>query len=346
MRLTGSAGAGGGMRAFIASLIGGIIIAMLGAGVARAEDFSVHLDTMAELDASRPVPEYTLDKVVTGNFVDDGIPSKSYDVFIRFKEFGDVRLDEGNDVGPSEGGRWRKGMTFNSGLADLAGVKAGWIKDAPDLFIVAWEVEPDMRGTAHDFYHAFVLLRLNDRRAEVLIRGNRAMNTRVVNLLGEFPLESPRFSFDKAHGQLIAALTRYEDLASPDARPLFRPAKDEAGKDRFVAAIREKITIRYRYADGGLVPVSCRLTYRAQDKDDLTDVARFYLGPNATRRELLDANPALAARYKDAAPDAMVSLPADTEVAIPVPARQLVDRYCRGVTAPKKPEPATPLKTP
>src|SRR5512135_371941 len=107
-------------------VIGGLAAAVALLGTAsRAEDFSVHLDRLAEIDATQLMPEYKLDRVLSRSEGDPGssMPEKIFDVFIRFKEFGNVRLAEAREAGPSTGKQWSKGTTFTSGLANLGGVK-------------------------------------------------------------------------------------------------------------------------------------------------------------------------------------------------------------------------------
>ncbi|NIA21193.1 MAG: hypothetical protein GWP05_04295 [Anaerolineaceae bacterium] len=329
------------MKWFIACLLSWFIIVALNAGAARAEDFSVHLDRMADIDVGRSMPDYKLDKVLIRSEVDRvyEMPEKRYDVFIRFKGFSDIRLDETMIAGPSKGKVSPEGMTFESGLS-VASVRAGWIKNAPDLFIVAWENDADMRGNFHVFSHGYVILQLKDRRAEVLIRGCRVIS---MPSRDGFTLESSRFSFDRKQGLLIEQITRYTDSKADKPQPLFSPVKDEGGEEIFVALIQEKITIGYKLAAGMLSPVACSLVYKTWKKNELDDIAKFYLGPKATRQAILNANPNLASKYKETPRDEMIHLPEGTQVKIPLPQEQLIKRYCRWKTA--KPQDAAPSES-
>ena len=145
------------------TLVVGLVFVAVFAAVAQAEDFSVHIKDLAEVDAKRPMPVYRVDRVLTRSGGTDDMPEKIFDVFIRFKVFGDVRLDEACQAGPSTGKLWTKGMKFSSGLADLGSIKTAWIKGSPSLFIVAWVDEPDGRGISTMYRHRYVILQLQDR---------------------------------------------------------------------------------------------------------------------------------------------------------------------------------------
>ncbi len=308
---------------------------MLNAGSAYAEDFSVHLDHMADIDAERAMPDYKLDKVLTRSYVGTfDLPEKRYQVFIRFKKFGDIVLGEANTGGPSTGKHWPKGKVFNSGV-DVASVKAGWIKDAPDLFIVAWVNESDSRGLHLSFPHHCAIMRLKDGQADVLIRRNWWGSVRTSYFTYDRASTTSRFSFDPKQSRLTEQITRWTELASRDRQLLSYPRKDEGGNKYFMASIREKVIIRYKYADDGITLITCTLTYETQAQDKLSDIARFYLGPLGPRRAILDVNPDLAAKYKDQHPGAFIYLPAGIKIRIPVPQEWLVNRYCRWLKAPK-----------
>jgi len=76
---------------------------------------------------------------------------------------------------------------------------------------------------------------------------------------------------------------------------------------------------------------SCRLVYKTQKQDELSQIARFYLGPFAPRRVLLEANANLAARYRDVHPGAMIYLDAGLEINVPLPEKWLMDRFSHGL---------------
>jgi hypothetical protein len=98
-------------------------------------------------------------------------------------------------------------------------------------------------------------------------------------------------------------------------------------KDGFVARIDETITLDYKLADGKLQPWKARLVYHAQKQDQLSEVARFYMGPYAPRSVLLEANPNLAESYKDAHPGASIYLDKGAEIRVPVPEKWLLDKF-------------------
>jgi len=308
------------MRAFTDGLLVGLaVLATLGAGLAQAEDFSVHLDEMAKIDGDRAVPVYALEKVVKKAWVEHGVPSKTFDVFIRFKDFGEVLLDEGIEKGPIPGRPDYMGKTDYLGLYNLAEVKAGWIKDAPDIFIVAWLTE--FGGTGHYAYHGYVLLRLKDGRAEVLLRGRDWITGRS----DDGQIDRRLFSSDREQGQLVEQRRRWSwnTLLDDPGLPLWRPTVDQGGQPMMQINIEEVFTLRYRYGEDGLTIASCGLAYQIWEGDSLAEVARYYFGADAGVQSLLDANPDLAARIKGGE----ARLPKGTEVRIPLTDKQVLDRY-------------------
>ena len=321
------------MRRF-GNLLGGLVVVALSAAATRAEDCSVHLKDLAEIDTARSMPEYKLDRVFTRSEVDrvEDMPEKTFDVFIRFKEFGDVRLDKAREAGPATGKHWAKGVTFDSGLADLADVKTAWIKDSPDLFIVAWVGRPDGRGNGMGFFHMYVIMQLKDHRAQVLLRGECAINARPHGGFQTDALTYSHFSFDPRRSFLKERVTRSYETASDQPHDLGHLVKDEGGHNTFVASIAETITLTYKFADGKLVPESCSLVYKTHEQDELSEIAHFYLGPLAPRSVVLEANANLATKYKDAHPGATICLDARLEIRVPVPEKWLIDYFSHGLT--------------
>jgi hypothetical protein len=259
-----------------------LVVSVLLNATSRAEDFSVDLKRLVELDAARPLPEYKLESVVRQEDNRDAdMPSKSVDVFIRFTEFGSVRLD-------------------GSGLANLMDVKVAWIKNSPDLFIVAWAIEDDPLGSSRDQRHGFVIMQLSDRRAAVLLRGRNTINAKIRNWIQDGVVDSSHFSFDAKAGVLREQMLRnYEEWQKDSGRhALARPQKDEEGNVIFVAQINETIILDYKLADGRLQPWKGSLVYHAREQDELGQIAHFYLGPYAPPSVLLEANADLAKKYK------------------------------------------------
>jgi hypothetical protein len=317
------------MRGLYGLAVWCVVVALV-PGVVRAEDFSVDLDRLVEADAKRPIPKYKLDRVrvrpdLRGS---PDMPEEHFDVFIRFEKFGDVRLAQGLEAGPATGkGWWRKGMTFVEGLAFLDDVKVAWVKNSPDLFAVAWVDEPDGRGTGRVYGHGYVVLQLKDRRARVLLRGQNTITARVIGGVQEGTLTRSLFSFDPKGGLLEERVRRSYELASDRRRPLGRLQTDEAGEKFFLTTINETITVKYKLLKGRLVPRSCGLVYKTRDDDLLSGVARFYLGPFASRQILLAVNPGLAARCKGVHPGAFIYLKAGEKIRVPVPESWLMDKF-------------------
>lgn len=222
-------------------------------------------------------------------------------------------------------------MTFSSGLANPAEVKTGWIKDSPNLFLIAWLDEPDGRGNGNLFGHGYVILQLQGHRARVLLRGSSAINARVRGGIQEGVLHSSRFSFNPKRQLLEEQVTRYYERASDRPHNLGHPFKEEGGEDVLVARIHETIKLTFRLANGKLLPGAGSLVYKAQKQDELAEVARFYLGPYATRSALLKANSSLAQRYKDSPPGALIYLDEGMEINVPVPVEWLMNHFGHGL---------------
>jgi hypothetical protein len=298
-----------------------------------AEDFSVDLNRLVEIDSTRPMPTYTLDRVLRRSEVERGsdMPERWFDVLIHFNELGDVRLAEAGEAGPSTGKYWKKDMTFRWGLANLAGVKGAWIRNSPDLFIIAWVDEPDGRGNGNSFSHGYVIVQLQHRRVQVLLRGRCAITARLRGGVQEYPLGYSRFSFDARRGLLEERVTRFHERASDRPHDLSHPMNDEGGKDIFVARINETITLKYKLANGELLPRACSLSYHTQKQDELSEIARFYLGPYATRSVLLEADANLAAKYRRNPPGASIYFDEGTEIRVPVPEKWLIDNFGHGL---------------
>jgi hypothetical protein len=319
------------MKAFISVVLGGLLALAIPAAAVRAEDFSVHLDQEADIDAARAVPELTVEKRLTATRTDTAfdMPEKTYDVFLRLKEFGDVRLGEATEIGPAPNDKlWRKGMTGEAGV-DKASVRAGWLKGSPDILVVAWVEDPDMRGNGLISYHAYAFLRLKGGRAECLMRRSQACNVRGNDFDDGEPLESSRFSYDAGQGLLVETITSGRCVpAEKGGYPLARSFKDESGEEHFSAAIRERITLSYKPVAADVPQVvTATLAYETEDGDELGEISRFYFGRQAARQVLLDANPDLAAKYRNVKPADSIHLGAKVHVKIPVAREWFTQRW-------------------
>ena len=316
------------MRACVGCVVGWVMVAALNCGWADAEDFSVHLEQMAEIDGARAIPEYKIEKELRlsrmGPF---DLPVKAYKVLIHFKEFGDVELGEAETAGPSTGKQWPAGTTFDSGV-DATSVKTGWIKDAGDLFIVAWVDESSPLGNHLHSDHDCAIMRLKGGRAEVLLRRDCNGSSWHASWSYDLAMVSTRFSFDRRRGILIEEMTRSADMDRVGPGPLAHLQPGKEGGEDWVAEIREKVRIEYKLTGSGLKPVACSLTYVTQNHDEISKIAEFYLGPLASGQLLLDANADLAAKHKDYRPGYVIDFPAGVQVRIPVPQEWLIERYC------------------
>lgn len=314
-------------------VIHGIVVGMALSATCSAENFSVDLERLAEIEVSRSIPKYTLDRVLTksmGNHSD--MPEKTFDVVIRFEEFGELRLSSTGEAGPSAGQNWKKGAIYRAGLANLAEVKGAWIRNSPDFFIVAWVEEPDGRGNGNQFSHGYLVMQLRGQQARILLRGKCAITARVRAGIQQGTLQYSRFSFELNRGLLEEKVTRRYEKASDRPHELSYRRKDEGGRTIFVATIHETIVLTYALVDGRLRPQSCRLTYITQKHDRLSEVARYYLGPFATSKVLLEANEDLLAKYGDNPSGALIYLDTGLELEIPVPEKWLADEFGHGLT--------------
>ena len=317
----------------IGGLLGACVMIALVSITSRAEDFSVHIKNMAEIDSAHSLPEYKLDRVLQKSGTESAdMPEKTFDVFIRFKKFGDVRLDEAGEAGPSTGKTWAKGMTFCSGLADLKDVRMAWIKDSPGFFIVAWVNEPDGRGNGNAYGHSYAVLQLKDRRARILLRGRCSITGRLCGGIQEGMLDYSRFSFNPKQNLLEECVSRSYEIPSETPHDLGHPWKDESGQELYVASINETITIKYKLVEDKLVPQTGSLVYKTQKQDTLSEIAHFYLGPSATGSKLLDANANLAKKYKDAQPGTTIWLDEGQEIRVPVTEKWFVENFRHELT--------------
>ena len=319
------------LKIFLAVLFAGMEIGR----ICLAEDFSVNLNNMVEIDPIRPLPEYKLERVLKEEKPDADMPSKKFDVLIKFTDFSSVRLDNSWEEGPSSGKFWEKGRTFSGGLNDLTEVKFAWIKNSPDLFIVAWFDEPDSRGTGYagNFQHAFLIGQLHRCQAAVLLRGQCSITAKNRGGIQDGVIDASHFSFNAKDAILQERLTRQYEIWSRESDPQIALTRQEKrGEDdnmRFVARIRETIALEYTLSDGKLQPRKASLVYHARRDERLSEVARFYLGPFAPRNAVQDVNMHLTTKYKVDRFGEFVHLDEGTEIKIPVPDKWLIDRFAR-----------------
>jgi hypothetical protein len=265
----------------LGGLLGGLAVLALLGPAARAEDFSIHLDLLAEIDTDRALPEYTLKRVPARNEWRgrDDMPLATFDVHMRFKEFGDVYLDKGTREGPST----RKdlppgleGVTVCGRLANLDDVKAGWIKDSPGLLLVAW-VSEHGGGNNRIPDHYVAVLQLADGKANVVARRAYPCGIRTIEYAGGWPLVDARFSWDARGGRLVERIGINRVVEGAEAGSLRRPAVlDDAGTKGFRASLEETVTVSHAIVDGKLVAQSAVLKYKAQKNADMAEVAAFY----------------------------------------------------------------------
>jgi hypothetical protein len=323
------------MKAFIGIVCGGLVALASLAGAVRAEDFSIHLDQEADIDATRAAPEFKVDRVLveTGTSAAMDMPAKTYDIFLRLKEFGDVRLGQPMDLGPSAGRIVEKGRIFTGG-GDAASVRVGWLKGSPEVLIVAYVEDPWPGGNDTIFYHVYTFLRLKGGRADCLMRRRQACCIRTADFEGGQPLETSRFSYDAGQGLLVETISSERHPPAKKGDPLARAGKDEDGNEVFSAEVHERITLAYKPAAADVRQVAtATLVYESEDGDDLGEIARFYLGPQASRQALLDANPDLAVRYKNVKAAELIRPAAKTSIRIPV-AREWFAGRCNVTMAP------------
>jgi hypothetical protein len=295
----------------------------------RAEDFSVHLDREADIDAARPAPESAIKRVPVHEEVDRAVdmPVKTLDVVLSLKGFGDVVLGQAEDIGPSSGKLWPKGTTATGGV-DADSVRLGWLKGAPDILFVAWVIPNHPFGNSTIFNHEFAFLRLKDGRAEVLMRRQQACSVRTTDFDRGWPMESSRFSYDAKQKLIVETVDSLRQVPGKKGDPLARGLPGEDGKEEFSAAVNEKIELSLRPVAGESPRlVSASLVYETEDGDTLDEIARFYLGPKADRKALLDSNPDLAAKYKDSKPADPIRLEAKVPVTVPLPLAWFIQRW-------------------
>jgi hypothetical protein len=311
------------LRKAVHVALGVILALVIPSTTVRAEDFSIHLDKEADVDASRAAPDFDTVKVLTATETDPALnlPVKTYDVFLRLKGFaGNVRLGEALEIGPSTNPEMWPGNTIATAGGDPASVRIGWLRGAADLLIVAWVEDSDPRGNHPTSYHRYHVVRVGGGRVTVVMSRCRACSVRVIDFERGEPLEISGFSYDAQQDLLIETVTRHREAPGKPGDPLVRPWKNEGGELRFSASITEQIALGYRLITGGRPQLATTsLTYwTAGDNDTLDEIARYYLGPTASRQALLDANPELAARYKGANPADPIRLPKGKMVRIPM----------------------------
>jgi len=322
-----------------------LLCLLLAASPALAEDFSVKLEKMAEIDRDRAVPKWVLEAVpdtkAGGSQTTPDMPVQIREVHMRLEGHGSILLGRSRTVGPSakqlqrgvrppEGRVWRRGL-------DQASVVAGWIRNAPDLLLVAWVDEPCPGGTGLTWYHSCLIARLAEGTNTVLLRRSGAITCRPQDYSYRRGIETYFFAYDADADVLTERISRHVELWSAAPCALHHRTKGHWLGDGFVAAIRERVVHKHTYVGGVLASASIELFYRPQKLGTARGIAEFYLGPLAPRRVILDANPELAAEWKNTHPGAFIYPTADKWIRIPVPESWLRMRYAGRASASSTP---------
>ena len=294
----------------------------------RANDFKPVLAEMGDIDPDRAAPTFSVEKVLDEKTSRArSTPDRSlriYEVDVLLEGFGRIRLGNYHVAGPDREGRVRGG-----GGVDEASAQVGWLKGAPDLALLVWR-EEYIGGSASCCYFRSAVLRLAKGGASVLLRASGRVTYATRHLSYDIGLSEDHFAYDANTRTLTNRVSRYTKIWSARRGGLYVAEAHWHGEGA-LAIIRETIIHTCKYGDGKLVSDSIELFHQSQKGVRLKDVAQFYLGPLAPREVLLEANPELAARYKDQHPGAYIYLPEDTLVRIPVPQEWLRKRSARPV---------------
>lgn len=295
------------------------------------EDFSVHLDRLAAVDPTRPLPAYRLERVFTHTGGVPDRPGRTFVAILRFAECGSVVLGGSLEEGPSTRDDGTRGTTSCEGLVAVEQVKMGWLKDSPDLFVVAWPSGANLWAHRPLGSHEYAILQLQEQAVHVLLRGCYSCGAHLTNRIQEEVSAYPFFQFDPEQGLLVEHLHRYYEKASHRPHELAVLRESEEGPSLYVAVIRETVVLTYSVSGGRLVPGPCHLFYHARQNNSVGEIARFYLGPFAPERAILDANPELVARKQAASGTKRVVLDAEDEVRIPIPDEWLLASFTHGL---------------
>ena len=282
---------------------------------ALAEDFQPKLEEIGLTDASHAVPAFSVIKAPNDEAgrkrSTPQMPFQQNDIRLEVKGFGKVLLGSNYVTGPdAEGKTWTDGM-------DEKSLRMGWLKDAPDLLLVVWLEVPNPRGNANIFWHSSVVLRAAPGSLAVLLRTRDSITRRSQDFTYDSNVRNSYFSYNAKTHALTQKTSRYAELWSTTPHDLYIATADI--DEGYRAVIQETFVRKWIYADGQLALDSVELFYESQEGVTLEGIARFYLGPWARRRVILDANPDLEAQYKDQHPGAYIYPPPGTMIRIPVP---------------------------
>lgn len=280
-----------------------------------AEDFQPKLEEMGQTDTSRSVPAFSVIKLLNDEASraqsTPREPLQQNDFRLDMNGFGSVPLGSNYVIGPDD-----KGKTWTGGMDDKS-VRIGWLRDAPDLLLVVWLEVPNPRGNANIFWHSSVILRAAPGSLAVLLRTRDSITRRSQDFTYDSNVRNSYFSYNAKTHALTQKTSRYAELWSTTPHDLYIATADV--DEGFRAVIQETFVRKWKYAGGQLALDSVELFYKSQEGVTLEDIARFYLGPWARRRVILDANPDLETKYKDQHPGAYIYPPPGTMIRIPVP---------------------------
>ena len=282
--------------------LAGVMLLVGFCNTALAEDFQPKLEEIGQIDAARPVPRFSVIKApneeASRKRSTPQMPLQQNEIRLEVDGLGSVPLGSNYLWGPDADGKtWPEGV-------DEQSVRIGWLQDAPDLLLVVWLEVPNPRGNAGIFWHSSAVLRATPGSLAVLHRARDSVTCRSQDFTYDIGVRNSHFPYDAKTHTLAKKTSRYTELWSAFRHGLYL-AKAHWQDESYLAVIRETLVRKWTYTDGQLVHHSVELFYETQKGVTLTDIARFYLGPWARRRVILDANPDLAAKYKDQHPGAL-----------------------------------------
>ena len=271
------------------------LLVVLAASAAAAE----RVDGFGLVDLSRPTPAYRLSRVKT--------PSGDFRVVLRLKGGGEFRLAE-----DCLADRVWNGVAARH-------VRMAWLAGARDLLLVRWLDRSLSDGLGRLIIERFLVARVGKGKPRVLLR------TAVLSAAPEPPAEPPElgkcfFSYDAGTKALTERREYRRVLAAEKpfllATPGFRVAP-------WVHEINEVVTFTWTDEGKALKLQTATLDYVGRKGQDLTDIARLYLGAVAPIAPLVNANPGITNSYHAGSTE----LRARKAVRIPVPSAWVVRAY-------------------
>lgn len=174
----------------------------MSATFAYAEDFSVHLDRYAKLDDSRVLPKFKKENIRVKSNPDTV-------EFLRFINGWRIQVEAFKEE-------------------RVPSLEIGWLADASDILIIAWEVAPNAKANSPIFSHTIVLARYQKDRSlcRELLRMRVDVNA---NAKWSSTLLQPFFTFDAQTNRLVESLMVHTYIASEE-----RPAA-ETYSEQFAA---------------------------------------------------------------------------------------------------------------